>query len=51
VYGDFAAVIGLLTWLSLHALIAILGAEVNAAIAGVRSPKPTEGNTDALSPA
>ena len=40
VYGEFAAVIGLLTWLSLHALIAILGAELNAALIAERSKKP-----------
>jgi membrane protein len=47
VYGDFAAVIGLLTWLSLHALIAILGAELNAALIAVRSGR----RADSLSPA
>lgn len=30
VYGDFATVIALLTWLSLHAVVSLLGAEVNA---------------------
>lgn len=29
IYGTFASVIALLTWLSLHALIALLGAEIN----------------------
>jgi membrane protein len=32
VYGDFATVIALLTWLSLHGLIALVGAEANAAL-------------------
>lgn len=36
VYGDFAAVIALLAWLSLHAMVALIGAEVNRAI--VTSP-------------
>jgi membrane protein len=33
VYGTFASVIGLLTWLMLHAFIALGGAELNAALA------------------
>jgi membrane protein len=33
VYGTFATVIGLLTWLSLHSMIALLGAEMNQIIA------------------
>jgi len=32
VYGDFATVFALLTWLSLHGLIALVGAEANAAL-------------------
>ncbi len=32
VYGTFASVIGLLFWLSLHAIIALGGAELNAAL-------------------
>ncbi len=32
VYGTFASVIGLLTWLSLHATVALLGAELNMAL-------------------
>ena len=51
VYGEFAAVIGLLTWLSLHALIALIGAELNAALVAIREPQPSEGNTDFVSPA
>ncbi len=35
VYGTFASVIGLLSWLSLHAIIALGGAELNAALAVV----------------
>jgi membrane protein len=31
-YGDFAGVLALLTWLSLHALINLFGAELNAAL-------------------
>lgn len=51
VYGDFAAVIGLLTWLSLHALISLLGAELNAALIAVRSGRPADGTTNSMSPA
>jgi membrane protein len=36
VYGAFASVIGLLTWLSLHAIVALLGAELNMALDGRR---------------
>jgi len=32
VYGSFATVIALLTWLSLHGMIALFGAEANAAL-------------------
>lgn len=32
VYGTFASVIGLMAWLSLHALIALAGAELNAIV-------------------
>jgi YihY family inner membrane protein len=32
VYGTFATVIGLMTWLSVHAFVALLGAELNAAL-------------------
>ena len=51
VYGDFAAVIGLLTWLSLHALISLVAAEFNAALLAMRSRQPSDGNTESLSPA
>lgn len=39
-YGDFAGVIALLTWLSLHALVNLFGAELNAALhrLGLRGP-------------
>lgn len=39
VYGNFAAVIALLTWLSLHAMVALIGAEGNAALDRHRSPR------------
>ena len=32
IYGTFASVIGLITWLSLHAIISLLGVEANAAL-------------------
>lgn len=38
VYGNFAAVIALLTWLSLHATVALLGVEGNAALDRQRNP-------------
>lgn len=52
VYGDFASVIGLLTWLSLHAMIALGGAELNAALIGGGTPhapdcEPVPSNTAA----
>lgn len=36
VYGTFAVVLGLITWLSLVAMVVLVGAEVNAAIARLR---------------
>jgi membrane protein len=42
VYGTFASVIGLLSWLSLHAVIALGGAELNAALATAEPPKPPD---------
>ena len=42
VYGNFASVIGLLSWLSLHAIIALAGAELNAALATNRPPRPPD---------
>jgi len=38
VYGSFAAVIALLTWLSLHAMVSLIGVEANAALDRHRSP-------------
>jgi uncharacterized BrkB/YihY/UPF0761 family membrane protein len=47
VYGTFATVIGLLSWLSLHALVALLGAELNVLIHWLRTgqaePTPVQG--------
>ncbi|MEA3183607.1 MAG: rane protein [Ilumatobacteraceae bacterium] len=40
VYGTFAAVIGLLYWLSLHAMVALGGAELNAALTADGPPHP-----------
>lgn len=40
VYGTFAATLALLSWLSLHALISLLGAELNGALC--RRPQPTD---------
>lgn len=40
VYGTFAATLALLSWLSLHALISLLGAELNGAL--TRRPRPTD---------
>jgi uncharacterized BrkB/YihY/UPF0761 family membrane protein len=42
VYGTFASVIGLLTWLSLHAIIALGGAELNAALVADGPPHPPD---------
>lgn len=42
VYGNFASVIGLLTWLSLHAVIALGGAEINAALDADGPPRPPD---------
>lgn len=32
VYGDFAGLLALMTWISIHALVALVGAELNAAV-------------------
>lgn len=32
VYGDFAALLALMSWISIHALVALVGAELNAAV-------------------
>jgi uncharacterized BrkB/YihY/UPF0761 family membrane protein len=42
VYGTFASVIGLLSWLSLHAIIALGGAELNAALVTDSPPRPPD---------
>ena len=42
IYGTFASVIGLLYWLSLHALIALGGAELNAALTADGPPHPPD---------
>lgn len=43
VYGTFAGLLALMSWLSLHALISLIGAELNAALAdrAEASPAPT----------
>ena len=41
VYGTFASVIGLITWLGLHSLIALVGAELNHALPARRWEPPT----------
>ena len=51
VYGDFAAVIGLLTWLSLHSMIAIVSAEVNAALCAMRAARPRRSKRASVSAA
>ena len=42
VYGTFASVIGLLFWLSLHAIVALGGAELNAALLADGPPRPPD---------
>jgi membrane protein len=42
VYGTFASVIGLMFWLTLHADIALAGAELNAALVTDRPPRPPD---------
>ncbi|MGB8862181.1 MAG: YihY/virulence factor BrkB family protein [Ilumatobacteraceae bacterium] len=44
VYGDFATVIGLMTYLSLHAMVALMGAELNHALP-VRRDAPPQAST------
>lgn len=44
VYGTFASVIGLMFWLTLHANIALGGAELNAALVADRPPRPPDCN-------
>lgn len=52
VYGTFASVIGLLTWLALHAMVALAGAELNRVLAGHRMPlvQPVAASTEAAQP-
>ncbi|MEZ5250715.1 MAG: YihY/virulence factor BrkB family protein [Ilumatobacteraceae bacterium] len=45
-YGDFATVIALLGWLSLHATVALMGAELNRALA----TSPYDGDGEARCP-
>ncbi|MDO8363727.1 MAG: YihY/virulence factor BrkB family protein [Actinomycetota bacterium] len=40
VYGTFASVIGLITWLSLHSMVALLGAEMNHVLPARRYTAP-----------
>ncbi len=41
VYGTFAILIGLITWLNLHAIVALLGAELNRVLPATRlEPQP-----------
>ncbi len=42
VYGSFAAVIALLSWLGLHAMVSLLGVEANAALDRRRNPPPAD---------
>lgn len=42
VYGTFASVIGLLSWLSLHAIISLGGAELNEALVTDAPPRPPD---------
>ena len=49
VYGTFASVIGLLSWLSLHAIIALGGAELNAALVAGGPPHPPDCEHEATS--
>jgi membrane protein len=38
VYGDFAGLLAVMTWISIHALVALVGAELNAAVVVRRAP-------------
>ncbi|HAP75319.1 MAG TPA: hypothetical protein DCR14_04485 [Acidimicrobiaceae bacterium] len=40
VYGTFATVIGLITWLGLHAMVALMGAELNRVLPARKWSKP-----------
>ena len=50
IYGTFATVIGLITWMSMHAMALLLGAELNGVLPLSRLDLPTN-PTDAGSPA
>jgi len=43
VYGTFASVIGLLTWLTLHSVVALGGADLNAALDKTTHPRELSG--------
>jgi YihY family inner membrane protein len=45
VYGVFGSLIALATWISLHAFVALLGAELNAALCRRRQAMPTARTT------
>jgi len=45
-YGNFAGVLALLSWLSLHALISLFGAELNAALVRRREGRTAAGHTE-----
>lgn len=45
VYGTFASIIALATWISVHALVALVGAELNAALARRRNAAPVARRT------
>jgi membrane protein len=40
VYGTFAGLLALMTWISLHALVALIGAELNAALVRHQDHRP-----------
>lgn len=48
IYGTFAGVIALLTWLSLHALVLLLGAELNGVLDSPRTRTQALGSAAAL---
>ena len=50
VYGDFAGLLALMTWISIHALVALVGAELNAALAIRRAPDARPATVPDLAP-
>lgn len=44
VYGDFAGLLALMSWISTHALVALVGAELNAAVAERRRERTEAGH-------